>query len=447
MDTSWIKRSVPRSLYGRAALILAVPVLALQVVVSIVFIQRHFDEVTRQMTRGVTLDLRHLLNETEEGATAAEALARTAALRRDLDLDVGLPAADPAPRGTVRRRFYDLSGRALVETLSERLAELRAVDLATSSRHVHIVLDSAHGPMAVTFSRKRVTASNPHQFLVIMGVFGALMTGVAFVYLRNQLRPVTRLAAAADAFGRGRVVPYRPGGALEVRAAGAAFLDMRARIAQQDAQRTMMLSGISHDLRTPLTRLRLALSMLEVDAPAREVAAMARDVAEMEALVEAFLQFARGEVDEARHLCRPTELAAQAVEKARRAGGQVTLRPGADRANVQLSLRRLGVARALDNLIGNAVRYAGRAEVSVTCDADSVRFVVEDDGPGIPLELREEALRPFSRLDAARNQNRGSGVGLGLAIAQDVAAGHGGRLVLGDSRRLGGLRADLVLAV
>jgi two-component system osmolarity sensor histidine kinase EnvZ len=448
MFFAWLKRYVPGGLYGRAALILLLPIVTLQVVVSIVFIQRHFEDVTRQMSRSVVLDLGHLLNEVHETDSPAEALAHTRDLRRDLELDVTLPAADPAPPGTVRRLFYDVSGRTVVATLADDIPELRAIDLARSSRDVTVQLDTDLGPMEVVFSRRLVTASNPHQFLVIMGVFGVLMTAVAFVYLRNQLRPITRLAAAAEAFGQGRVVPYRPAGAREVRAAGAAFLDMRARIERQIEQRTRMLSGISHDLRTPLTRLRLGLSMLpEGRANSGDIAEMERDVAEMEALIDAFLQFARAEAGSPPVSTVPAELAARAVEKARRGGGDVRLAAPDDDAHVPLPLRTLAVERALDNLIGNAVRYGGRAEVSVARVGETaLRFTVEDDGPGIPPGRREEAMRPFARLDVARNQDRGTGVGLGLAIAQEIARAHGGRLDLSESARLGGLRADLVLA-
>ena len=445
MEPGWLKHYLPQGLYGRAALILAVPVLTLQVVVSIVFIQRHFEDVTRQMTRGVVLDLGHLLGEIDKADSVEEALARTRDLRRDLDLDVTLPVEAPAPPGTAERRFYDISGLTVIATLREEVPALRAIDLASSTRELRVQLDTAFGPMRVVVSRRLVTASNPHQFLVIMGVFGIVITVVAYVYLRNQLRPVTQLAEAAEAFGRGRVVGYRPAGAQEVRAAGNAFLDMRARIERQIEQRTLMLSGISHDLRTPLTRLRLGLSMLEAGgAQAADIADMERDVADMEALIDAFLLFARSGAQEARVPLRPDEIAARAVENAARGGGDVQLVPPAGACGT-LPAQPLALERALGNLIANAVRYARHAEVSVTCTAAEVRFAVEDDGPGIPPERRAEAMQPFARLDTARNQDRGSGVGLGLSIARDIARAHGGQLELGRSDRLGGLSATLTI--
>ncbi|MEO1676917.1 MAG: ATP-binding protein [Pseudomonadota bacterium] len=443
MDQSWLKRSMPRGLYGRTALILVVPVVALQIVVSIVFIQRHFEDVTRQMTQGVVLDLEHLMNEAEEASDAAGALENTADLRRDLGLVVNLPADDPEPAGATSRVFYDVSGITVIRTLQDRMPDLRSVDLESSSRSVRLQFDTVHGVMEVQLSRRLVAASNPHQFLVIMLVFGLLMTGVAFVYLRNQLRPVTQLAEAAEAFGKGRVVRYRPAGAQEVRAAGAAFLDMRNRIERQIEQRTAMLSGISHDLRTPLTRLRLGLSMLPESAERGE---MERDVDEMEALIGAFLQFARTEAEDAPTPAAPAEVARHVVAKAARGGGDVRLAALAEGAEGLVPMRSLAVERALGNLVSNALRYGERAEVSVDLGERTVRFLVEDDGPGIAPERREEALLPFARLDKARNQDAGSGVGLGLSIARDIARSHGGRLDLGESSRLGGLAATFVIA-
>lgn len=435
-----LKNYLPRSLFGRAALILIVPIVTIQLVVSIIFIQRHFEGVTRQLSRGVMIETRYLLGEVEAAASQPEAARRASALGQALGMTVTLPAPGPHPAAD-KRDFWDWSGREVINTLRGGIPALTAVDLQADPHEVHLWIDTALGPMTIEMGRTRVSASNPHQLLVLMVFASALMTAVAYVFLRNQLAPITRLAVAAEAFGRGETLPYRPRGATEVRAAGAAFLDMRARIERQIEQRTLMLSGVSHDLRTPLTRLRLGLAFLPED---EETAALLRDVADMERLVDEFLAFARGDAMEEPESVDPRSLVEQAVANAQRAGLKVRLGPCDGEGRVRL--RPQAVMRALENLIGNAVRYGTQAEVSMALGERSLRLTVEDDGPGIPKEQRDEAMQPFARLDAARNPNRGAGAGLGLSIAADIARTHGGTLRLGVSEAMGGLRADLVLA-
>lgn len=439
MESSWIKRLLPRGLYGRAALILILPILTLQLVVSVLFIQRHFAGVTQQMTRNVALEVKLLKDVVNTAPDAAAALARTEPLTRDLRIALTLPATVAFEDG---RLYYDLSGRTIMATLRDEVPEVRAIDLASSTREVTILLETDHGPMRLQSDRRRMSASNPHQLLVLMIFTGLLMTLIAFIFLRNQLRPIRRLARAAEAFGKGRHMKYRPVGATEVRAAGNAFLDMRARIERQMEQRTMMLSGVSHDLRTPLTRLKLSLSLAE---PGPETEAMARDVRDMERILDTFLDFARADAKEDFEEADPVNLVRSVVEQSRRMGGDITL-SALPEPGVLVPIRPLAVERALQNLTNNALRHGTRARLGLDVTDRVLRFVVEDDGPGIPPEQREEAMKPFSRLDAARNQDKGSGVGLGLAIASDVARSHGGVLRLGESADLGGLKAELVLA-
>ena len=434
MAFGWLKHSMPRGLYGRAALILVLPVVTLQLVVSVVFVQRHFEDVTEQLTEGVVLEVGLILDRLDAAGMAAAARTADALdyrLRRVSDANV--PTANSL-------RFYDFSGRVVIRTLEARLPAFRVIDLPDDSR-VTLHAASAAGPVAFDFDRDRVSASNPHQLFVNMIVFGVVFTVVAFFYLRNQLRPITRLAEAAEAFGRGRSLPYKPAGAVEVRAAGRAFLDMRARIERHIEQRTMMLSGISHDLRTPLTRLKLGLSMLDE----ADRAPLERDVEDMERLVDEFLNFARGEAGAGEpEPVDPLALVQEVVEDTARGGADVRL--AACEGAGEMALRPLAVRRALENLIANAVRYGTRAEVSARLGPTTLRVTVEDDGPGIPPGARADALKPFARLDPARNQDRGTGVGLGLAIAADVARAHGGGLNLDASARLGGLKAELILA-
>lgn len=437
MFFAWLKRFSPRGLYGRAALILILPVVTLQLVVSVVFIQRHFEGVTRQMTQTAAREVELLLQDIAVASTPETALEAVADVAALLQIVLRFPLDDAAPES--QRRWYDLSGLQVIDTFDRLLPRLLAVRLP-DDRNVLLYLDTPPGVLEVTLDRRRVSPSNPHQLFVNMVFFGGLMTLIAFIYLRNQLRPITRLAQAAEAFGKGRTVTYRPSGAVEVRAAGNAFLDMRNRIERQIEQRTLMLSGVSHDLRTPLTRLKLGLSMLD-DADAAD---LKRDVDEMQSMLDEFLNFARGISEAEPEPVDPAELLRDLVEDFARAGKAVTLMAVEGRGTILL--RRLAMRRAVENLITNAVRYGSRAEVSMMLTEKSLRIRVEDDGPGIPPAQRSEAVKPFTRLDAARNQNKGSGVGLGLAIATDIARAHGGVLRLGQSERLGGLQADIVIA-
>ncbi len=428
---SWL----PRSLFGRATLILVLPIVAIQLVVSTAFLQRHFEGVTRQMTQGIATELGYVLDGADqsfaEGTRRAEVLGMTVA------------PGDPAELAVAENRyFYDWSGWAVIQTLREKVRPgIGMIDLVSLNRTVRLVTSTANGPLEVQIDRRRVSASNPHQLLVLMVFASLLLTLIAYFFLRNQLKPIKALADAASAFGKGRHVPYRPRGALEVRAAGTAFLDMRARIERQIEQRTLLLSGVSHDLRTPLTRLRLGLAM---QPETEEIEALLGDVADMERLVDEFLAFVRGDAMEGEELVDPIALLDRVVEAAGRTGGKVT--KGKIFGEGQVRLRPMAVARALDNLISNGVKFGTRVEVGLAITDRMVRFAVEDDGPGIPSELREDALRPFVRLSEARDPNRGGGVGLGLSIAADIARNHGGALRLSDSAALGGLKAELDIA-
>ena len=429
MKFLWLKHYFPRGIYARAALILLLPVVVVQIVVLVVFVQRHFEDVTQQMSDTVIRELQLLLAADPERIKEIAGPLEMLVVQRE-----ATALTDPDSR-----LWYDFSGLVIIDRLSAALPQIAVFDLYDDDV-VRLVVDDPRGPFDITFDRRRISASNPHQLLVNMLFFSVLITAIAFIYLRNQLRPIKRLADAAEAFGRGRHLPYTPAGATEVRSAGTAFVDMRNRIERQIETRTLMLSGVSHDLRTPLTRMRLALSMLED----QDRLPLEQDVTEMQRMIDAFLSFAAGDNEGAPEQVKPEALARELVKDAQRAGQPVTFHKIEGAGTV--ILRPLAMRRALDNLISNAVRYGAKAEVSVAVTDKSVRFRVEDDGPGIPEAQRADAQRPFVRLDRARNQDKGSGVGLGLAIATDIARAHGGVLRLGHCDRLGGLRADIVIA-
>lgn len=431
---------MPRGLLGRAVLILLLPVIFLQLVVSVLFLTRHFEDVTDQMVTAVSREVRLVLDivNASEDRDSVESEVRDTAGRLAMSATPVNP--EDVPEG-MQRLWYDFSGRVIISGMVRRVAATTVIDLR-DDQIVDVYADSNHGPVRLRFDRDRVSAENPHQVFVNMLFFGVLVTAIAILYLRNQVRPIKRLAAVAEAFGRGRTVPYIPSGAIEVRAAGNAFLDMRTRIERQIEQRTLMLSGVSHDLRTPLTRLRLGLSMLDDE----DRLPLEKDVDDMQRMLDSFLSFVRGASEGAPEPVDPRAFIEDVIHDAQRAGQNVSLFSQDGDGTGEVSLNALAIRRALDNLISNAVRYGSRAEVSVLLTEKSLRIRVEDDGPGIPEEKRAEATRPFTRLDAARNQNKGGGVGLGLAIITDIARAHGGVLRLSTSERLGGLCADIVIS-
>lgn len=430
----WIKSYMPKRLYYRAALILVFPVVFLQLIVSIVFIQRHFEGVTVQMTRTVVAEL-DLITEVIErdGAVAAQQIARS--------LGMSMSIVSQETNFLERRRVYDLTGLVVRRELLS-LPEILNVDLPDNKK-VNARIKSGQEYFDLQFSRRRVSASNPHQLIVYLLVFGAFFTVIAFFYLRNQLRPITRLADAAEAFGLGENVPYDPSGALEVRAAGQAFLDMRERIQRHLKQRTMILSGVSHDLRTPLTRLKLGLSFL----PEEQRKPLEKDVEDMNLLLNEFLDFAKqdNETDLPTEEINPTVLVNELIENFRRTGIQIE--SIGEIGNNLFKLKPFPIKRALENLINNADRYGQKILIEKKIENNFLIFSVHDDGPGIDEAHYDEVLQPFTRLDPSRNQNRGSGVGLGLPIAKEIAEGQGGSLKLSKSDILSGLNAALIIPI
>jgi len=386
-----LKVWMPHSLYGRAALILMVPVMTILLVVTVVFFQRLYEDVTRQMTEAVVQQVQLVLDRIEGAGDAADVLEVAAPLGIELSAATALDGD--------RRDWIDLSGRTVIAVLREALPGLVAVDLSGRNGFARLLVETSSGPTFLDVPRARLSARNPHQFLVLIGITAVLMLVIALVYLRNQMRPIRRLALAAEAFGKGRVVPYRPAGASEVRMAGASFLDMRDRIEKQMEQRTLMLSGVSHDLKTPLTRMKLSLSLMDDSEDTRD---MRRDVEDMEQMVEAFLAFARGDAGEAPVRSDPHDLARDVVE---RMDQTQPVQLGALTGQGTAMLRPFALRRAIENLVTNAIRYGNEARVSVDVSAQSINFIVEDSGPGIPPEKRETVMKPFSRLDEARNQN------------------------------------------
>lgn len=436
-----IKRLVPRSLFGRALILLIAPVVLLQIVTTYTFYERHWDAITYRLAAGIGADIAYVIDmiEAYPGPRNEQRILELA--HRRLQLDITFLPGQKLPDWKLRKPpFYSILNRMLSRALESQLFVPYTYDTQHFGKYIEILLQLEGGVLRVKVSERRLVSSTTYIFVMWMVGTSIVLLAVAILFLRNQIRPIRRLAAAADSFGKGRdVAGYRPAGASEIRRAGAAFLIMKQRIQRQISQRTEMLAGVSHDLRTPLTRMKLQLAMLE---PSSGVDELKRDVADMERMIAGYLAFARGQDQEPALPQDLRTLLSEVASDARRQGGEVVL----DCADtLTLPLRATPFKRALTNLVENALRHGKRVELAARRLPDAIEITVDDDGPGIPEDHREEVFRPFTRLDKSRNTETG-GVGLGLTIARDVVRAHGGDIALATAP-LGGLRARIRLPV
>jgi two-component system, OmpR family, osmolarity sensor histidine kinase EnvZ len=430
---------MPTGLYARALLIMIVPMVVLQSVVAFVFMERHWNTVTRHLSAAVVQDVAALIDIYKgypQDKDRAQ-LRRIAQQRLGLVVDF-LPVGDmPAPGP---KPFFSLREQSLSGQISRQIGRPFWIDTVGKSNLVEIRILLDDSVMRVFALRSAAYASNSEIFLFWMVGTSSILLIVAVLFLRNQIRPILRLADAAESFGKGREAPnFRPRGAREVRRAAHAFLEMKARIERTIEQRTAMLAGVSHDLRTILTRFKLELALLG-DSP--EIDAMRKDVDEMSLMLEDYLAFARGDSGEN---AQPTDMA-MALEDLRgdaeRNGHSATV---AFHGLPVVTVKPASFKRCLANLVSNAARHANTISITGHRDHRYLSVTIDDDGPGIPAKMREEVFKPFLRLDDARNQDEG-GTGLGLAIARDIARSHGGDIMLGDSP-MGGLRATVRVPV
>jgi two-component system, OmpR family, osmolarity sensor histidine kinase EnvZ len=437
--TRWLKSMMPTGLYGRALLIIILPMVILQSVVAFVFMERHWNTVTRRLSAAVTQDIAAIIDIYGSFPQDPEknALRRIALERLNLSVDF-LPVSEMPPPGP--KPFFSLLDQALSQEISRQIRRPFWIDTVGRSNLVEIRVRLDDTVMRVFSLRSAAYASNSEIFLFWMLGTSTVLLVVAIIFLRNQIKPILRLADAAESFGKGRDVPgFRPRGAREVRRAAAAFIEMKRRVERTMEQRTTMLAGVSHDLRTILTRFKLELELIR-NAP--ETEALKKDVDEMGRMLEAYLAFAKGDSGEQG---APTDMAAFLDElkaDAERHGHQTTV---VFYGHPIVTVRPAAFRRCLGNLVSNAARFAKAIAITGHRDHRWLTVTVDDDGPGIPADLREEVFRPFLRLDDARNQDEG-GTGLGLAIARDIARSHGGDITLTESP-MGGLRATVRVPV
>jgi len=433
--TLWLKMVLPKGLYARALLIVIVPMVVLQSLVAFMFVERQWSLVNYYLSSAVTREIATLIDVYKsypQGADRAQ-LRQIAQERLGLTVDF-LPGTQLPPPGP--KPFFSQLDATLSDEIRKQIGLPFWIDTVGRSSIVEIRIKLPDTIMRVFARRADAYDFNSWIFLLWMVVTSLVVLTIAILFLRNQIKPIVRLADAAEAFGKGReVTNFRPRGAREVRRAAAAFLEMKIRIERAIEQRTTMLAGVSHDLRTILTRFKLELALLG-DSP--EVDAIKKDVDEMAGMLEAYLAFARGDLGEQP---APTDMAAMLEElkiDSERHGHRATV---AFHGQPEVTVRPVAFKRCLANLVSNAGRFASTVAIIGHRDHRWLTVTVDDDGPGIPTTMREDVFKPFLRLDDARNQDEG-GTGLGLAIARDIARSHGGDITLGDSP-LGGLRASV----
>ena len=430
---------MPKGLYARSLLIVIAPMVILQSAIALVFMERHWQLVTFRLSNAVTQDIAALIDiHRDFGALDPDNSKLEYIARARLNLEAEILPAGPLPPA-LPKPFFSLVDRAMSSEI-ERLIRLPFwIDTVGRSDFIEVRIDMGDAILRVVAHRSQAYASNTHIFIIWMVGTSLVLIVVAILFMRNQIRPIMALADAAEEFGKGREVEFRPRGAREVRRAAYAFLEMKRRIERAMEQRTTMLNGVSHDLRTILTRFKLSLALLGDEA---EVAELTGDVDEMQRMLEAYLAFARGDIGEA---AAPTDIPALLEtlrQESERLGHETqVIYAGEPIATV----RSDAFKRCLANLLNNALRHGQKIRLEGSCDEKFLLIHIDDDGPGIPPDLRENVVRPFVRLDEARNQDEG-GTGLGLSIARDIARSHGGDVFLANSP-LGGLRASVRVPV
>lgn len=417
-------------------LIIMLPIAIMQIAVAYFFFNAHWARVTANLSESVAADIAVATTLFKQQPTVSRAEELDILMRPEMQLSVVFREGEELPVSQRRQMFFSTLDKTLRGALNETLEAPFWFDTTRYPNHIDIRVQVDGGYLRFIAAREKVFAPTGFVFIFWLITATVLLTLVSIIFIRNQAKPIRELADAADAYGKGQDLShFKPSGASEVRRAGQSFLKMKGRIQRHMEQRTMMLAGVSHDLRTPLTRLKLQLAMQGDDEDTR---AAIKDVEEMEIMLNGYLDFARGLGQESPETVNLYEFMQNVVD-----GQNVEYDGHNVTEGTMISVRPIALHRALSNLISNSLKYAGACSVILENKANRVEFHVDDDGPGIPKDKRVEAFRAFSRLNSARNQNI-EGVGLGLSIARDIAQLHGGSLSLEDSP-MGGLRATISL--
>ena len=434
---------MPKTLFGRMLGIILIPMILVQIVTVFIFYERHWDSVTRQMADSLSGEIKLVVERAGAQFTVADLSGLQAEANRYFRFQLAFTEDEILSADALNATPQNYSELSLSNTLRSRIDFPFAIDLDSTEDEIGIDIQLANGVLHILAGRKRIISSTGWTFLGWTIGTSIILFSIALLFMRAQVRPIRQLAYAARQLGLGRQTDaWQLSGAKEVRLAGRAFQAMRHRINRQISERTAMLAGVSHDLRTPLTRMRLQMALMPKNA---ETQALEEDILELEQMIDGYLAFARGEGEETAKTGNIPELLNQIIAQYERSAHGRLQYEASDSGMLDLNMRPQAMRRALDNLIGNAMRYANRAEIRTKIRNDNIFIFIDDDGPGIEPEFRADALRPFVRLESSRNRSTG-GTGLGLAIASDIILGHGGEMTLEDSP-LGGLRVIVQLPV
>lgn len=433
-----LRRYLPKSLYARVALIVILPIFLMQAVITFAFFNRHWDLVSANLSANVAGQIAAVSRLYETAQTQDEQIRVIALAADDLKLQVSFESGAKIPDND-ELSIFNVYNSTLDRRLRESLDHPYWFNTRSWPNHIEVRVQLDNGLLVILADRERVFATTGPLFLFWLVGTSILLGAIAVVFLRNQVRSILRLAHAAEAFGRGRDAPdYRPSGATEVRRAGYAFIAMRERIKRHLEQRTTTLAGVSHDLRTPLTRIKLALEMAP---PSDDLEDIRKDVNEMEKMVEAYISFARQDAaDEDPEPFSITAMIDEIAADTARSGHRINTDVP---KHLTIAARRGSLKRAISNLVSNGLRHGDNVWVSLRKSDRTIDFMVDDDGPGLDPEDFDRVFKPFLRLDDARNLNE-SGVGMGLTIVRDIARAHGGDVTLGRSTH-GGLQATMKL--